>query len=123
MSTLSGSTTPVPTYGAMEELKINMDDEIREEGEDDDDRDWAIPTPPAAYSDEKWRLPPGTALELDEEHVHLKSEGLTTLVAEELLKKFGKNELEDKTDPKWLIVSRGVRVGFGWEGAMTSAWP
>ena len=33
------------------------------------------------------------------------SEGLTSELAAELLAKFGRNELEEKQDPKWLIVS------------------
>ena len=38
----------------------------------------------------------------DEDHLH--SEGLTTELAAELLKKFGRNELPEKKKPKWLIV-------------------
>jgi len=36
---------------------------------------------------------------------HLHSDGLSSALAAELLKKFGKNELPEKTTPKWKIVS------------------
>jgi hypothetical protein len=36
---------------------------------------------------------------------HLVSEGFTSEEAAHLLEKFGRNELEDKSTPKWLIVS------------------
>ncbi len=39
----------------------------------------------------------------DEDHLH--SDGLSTELAEELLKKFGRNELPEKHKAKWLIVS------------------
>ena len=42
----------------------------------------------------------------------IRSEGLTTEFAEELLKKFGRNELPEKKKPKWLI----VRICVGKEG-------
>ena len=36
---------------------------------------------------------------------HLHSDGLSSALAAELLKKFGRNELPEKTKPKWRIVS------------------
>jgi hypothetical protein len=36
---------------------------------------------------------------------HLHSDGLSSALAGELLKKFGRNELPEKTTPKWKIVS------------------
>lgn len=43
--------------------------------------------------------------ENDPEIHHLHSEGLSSALAAELLKKFGRNELPEKKKPKWLIVS------------------
>lgn len=39
----------------------------------------------------------------DEDHLH--SDGLSSELAAELLKKFGRNELPEKKKAKWLIVS------------------
>jgi hypothetical protein len=57
----------------------------------------------------------------------LYSDGLSSEFAAELLKKFGRNELPEKTKPKWLIVSFGgggvqsisvgVGVGVGAQGS------
>lgn len=44
-------------------------------------------------------------IRLERDHTQLVSEGLSSALAEELLKKFGRNELEEKSDPKWLVVS------------------
>jgi hypothetical protein len=43
--------------------------------------------------------------ENDPEIHHLHSDGLSSALAAELLKKFGRNELPEKKTPKWKIVS------------------
>ena len=50
-------------------------------------------------------VPAAPQVSICAQHSIMVSEGLSTAVAEELLKKYGRNELEDKSDPKWLIVS------------------
>jgi hypothetical protein len=52
-----------------------------------------------------------------EEGRHVKSVGLTSAQAESLLKQYGRNELEEKKTPKWLIFASQlyqpmVRIGL-----------
>jgi len=53
-------------------------------------------------------VPPAPMISICPQHSIMISDGLSSAVAEELLKKYGRNELEDKSDPKWLIVSSRV---------------
>ena len=50
--------------------------------------------------------------ENDPEIHHLHSEGLSSDLAAELLKKFGRNELPEKKTPKWKIVSAFLLFSF-----------
>lgn len=57
-----------------------------------------------------------TPMELKEEDFPFNHVGLTSAEAEELLQKYGKNELPEKVTPKWLLFLQQVSCCFCYFG-------